>query len=160
MSAKQLTAWTITEGLEKYAMTDERLALRARVAQLEAALKHAQEYMRPNQLLEYGPSLPEMFAAPQSDHLTDTSPEGVAEIKRVFEHCGEDTCRGFVEALIDALERERARVAKLEAGLQQSVELQSHYAELLNMHDGGQRLAFANAEAWLDRLAVLKDTPQ
>jgi hypothetical protein len=95
----------------------ELLALRARVAKLEAALKHAQEYMRPNQLLEYGPSLPEMLAAPQSNHLTDTSPEGVAEIKRVFEHCGEDTCRGFVEALIDALERERARVAKLEAAL-------------------------------------------
>ena len=54
----------------------------------------------------------------------------------------------------------RARVAKLEEALQQSVELQSHYAELLNMHDGGHRLTFANAEAWLDRLAVLKDTPQ
>ena len=54
----------------------------------------------------------------------------------------------------------RARVAKLEEALEQSVELQSHYAELLNMHDGGQRLTFANAETWLDRLAVLKDTPQ
>ena len=54
----------------------------------------------------------------------------------------------------------RARVAKLEAALQQSVELQSHYAELLNMHDGGQRLPFANVEAWLDRLAALKDAPQ
>ena len=54
----------------------------------------------------------------------------------------------------------RARVAKLEAALKQSVELQSHYAELLNMHDGGQRLAFANVEAWLDRLAALKDAPQ
>ena len=51
----------------------------------------------------------------------------------------------------------RARVAKLEEALQQSVELQSHYAELLNMHDGGQRLQFANIEAWLDRLAALKD---
>ena len=65
-ASKRLTAWTITEGLEKYAMTDERPAL-------------------------------------------------------------------------------RARVAKLEAALQQSVELQSHYAELLNMHDGGHRLTFANA---------------
>ena len=54
----------------------------------------------------------------------------------------------------------RARVAKLEAALQQSVGLQSHYAELLNMHDGGQRLAFENVEAWLDRLAALKDAPQ
>ena len=55
-------------------------------------------------------------------------------------------------SVLDALEALRARVAKLEAALEQSVELQSHYAELLNMHDGGQRLTFANAEAWLDRL--------
>ena len=54
----------------------------------------------------------------------------------------------------------RVRVAKLEAALKQSVELQSHYAGLLNMHDGGKRLAFANVEAWLDRLATLKDAPQ
>lgn len=52
------------------------------------------------------------------------------------------------------------RVAELEAALKQSVELQSHYAELLNMHDGGHRLPFANVEAWLDRLAALKDAPQ
>ena len=58
---------------------------------------------------------------------------------------------------VDAL---RARVAKLEKALTQSVELQSHYAELLNMHDGGQRLAFGNVEAWLDRLAALKDAPK
>ena len=38
-ASKRLTAWTITEGLEKYAMTDERLALRARVAKLEEALR-------------------------------------------------------------------------------------------------------------------------
>ena len=54
----------------------------------------------------------------------------------------------------------RARVAQLEAALQQSVNWQSHYAELLNMHDGGQRLTFANVEAWLDRLAALKGAPQ
>ena len=139
-----------------YAMTDERLALRARVAQLEAALKHAQEYMRPNQLLEYGPSLPEMFAAPQSDHLTDTSPEGVAEIKRVFEHCGEDTCRGFVEALIDALERERARVARLEAALRLARRFMDYFSE--------GRTSFVGYGTPLTCLAeidaALKDAPQ
>ena len=69
---------------------------------------------------------------------------------------------GFVKmsGLIDEHPFLRARVAKLEAALEQSVELQSHYAELLNMHDGGQRLTFANVEAWLDRLAALKDEPQ
>jgi transcriptional regulator with XRE-family HTH domain len=49
----------------------------------------------------------------------------------------------------------RARVAKLEEALEQSVTLQSHYAELLNTYDGGKRLTFASIEAWLDRLAVL-----
>lgn len=61
------------------------------------------------------------------------------------------------EATIAAL---FARMAKLEGALEQSVELQSHYAELLNMYDGGQRLTFANVEAWLDRLDALKDAPQ
>ena len=64
---------------------------------------------------------------------------------------------GDPHSQIEVLE---ARVAKLEAALEQSVELQSHYAELLNMYDGGQRLTFANVEAWLDRLDVLKAAPQ
>jgi hypothetical protein len=68
------------------------------------------------------------------------------------------------KALLDDANAEceelRVRVAQLEAALKESVELQGHYAELLNMHDGGQRLAFANGEAWLDRLAALKDAPQ
>jgi hypothetical protein len=40
--------------------------------------------------------------------------------------------------------------------LEQSVKLQSHYAELLNMHDGGQRMPFADANAWLHRLRKLE----
>ena len=36
--SERLAPWTIAEGLEKYAGTDELLALRARVAKLEAAL--------------------------------------------------------------------------------------------------------------------------
>jgi len=36
--------------------------------------------------------------------------------------------------------------------LNESCKLQSHYAELLNMHDGGQRIGFANGQAWMDRL--------
>ena len=40
----------------------------------------------------------------------------------------------------------------LRIALEESVKLQSHYASLLNMHDGGQRMPFANANAWMDRL--------
>lgn len=33
--------------------------------------------------------------------------------------------------------------------LEESVKLQSHYAELLNMHDGGERRGFRSAKAWI-----------
>lgn len=36
--------------------------------------------------------------------------------------------------------------------LEVSVKLQSHYARLLNEHDGGDRMFFVNAKAWLARL--------
>jgi hypothetical protein len=39
--------------------------------------------------------------------------------------------------------------------LEESVKLQSHYAELLNAYDGGERLTFASAEEWIERLVAL-----
>ena len=36
--------------------------------------------------------------------------------------------------------------------LEESVKLQSHYASLLNQCDGGARLVFADADAWIARL--------
>lgn len=50
--------------------------------------------------------------------------------------------------------------ADLEAArgaLEQSVKFQSHYAAILNDWDGGKRMVFANADAWMDRLRALKD---
>ena len=51
MTDKKLTPWWVAEGLGKYAMTDELLALidentalRARVAKLEAALRLLRRY--------------------------------------------------------------------------------------------------------------------
>ncbi len=41
------------------------------------------------------------------------------------------------------------------AALEQSVRLQSHYAGLLNDYDGGKRLTFEDANAWMDRLDAL-----
>lgn len=43
----------------------------------------------------------------------------------------------------------------LTKALQQSLELQSHYAWLLNFHDGGGRIGFKTVEAWLDRLRMI-----
>jgi hypothetical protein len=40
----------------------------------------------------------------------------------------------------------------LEIALEESVKLQSHYAKLLNMHDGGRRMQFAGSKEWIDRL--------
>jgi hypothetical protein len=63
------------------------------------------------------------------------------------------------EAVLDALGTAAQQShADLYEALEESVKLQSHYAMLLNMHDGGERIGFANAEAWLTRLATLART--
>ena len=46
MTGERLTPWWVAEGLGKYAMTNELIALRARVAKLEAALTAAQQLIR------------------------------------------------------------------------------------------------------------------
>lgn len=58
-------------------------------------------------------------------------------------------------------QRERAkyhsdRADKLLAALEASVQYQSHYGQLLNIYDGGERMAFASAADWLARLAALE----
>lgn len=40
----------------------------------------------------------------------------------------------------------------LYAALRESVQLQSHYARLLNQYDGGNRHPFATTEEWIARL--------
>lgn len=47
-------------------------------------------------------------------------------------------------------------IAQLQHALKESVWLQSHYAELLNQHDGGRRLTFNSADDWLARIAVVE----
>jgi hypothetical protein len=49
-----------------------------------------------------------------------------------------------------------AEIVRLRTGLDKSVKLQSHYAALLNDYDRGKRLQFADADAWLQRLAALE----
>jgi hypothetical protein len=43
-------------------------------------------------------------------------------------------------------------LARLRFALEESVKLQAHYAKLLNMHDGGERMVFPTVEAWIARL--------
>lgn len=44
--------------------------------------------------------------------------------------------------------------------LAESVKLQSHYAELLNMHDGGQRITFRSEREWMARLRQVREHKQ
>jgi hypothetical protein len=69
------------------------------------------------------------------------------------------TGRATPTEIADSLARLRAHLTKhigvrdvLRRALDESVRLQSHYAELLNMHDGGRRIGFADADAWIARL--------
>jgi hypothetical protein len=56
-----------------------------------------------------------------------------------------DVERQNIHVLIEEIEY-------LRVALDESVKLQSHYAELLNMHDGGQRIGFEDGKAWIARL--------
>ncbi len=47
------------------------------------------------------------------------------------------------------------RELELRRALEESVQLQSHYAKLLNLWDGGKRRTFENGDAWIDRLREL-----
>jgi hypothetical protein len=50
-------------------------------------------------------------------------------------------------------------VLRLKIALRESVNLQGHYAQLLNMWDGGERIEFRSAEEWLDLLEFLRLLP-
>lgn len=69
-----------------------------------------------------------------------------------------DAISGHTRTLLE-LEDRRAKVDQLIAenrrmwhALRESVKLQAHYANLLNMHDGGKRIVFKSAEEWIERL--------
>jgi hypothetical protein len=73
---------------------------------------------------------------------------------------GGECCAGHA-AVVEDWHKQRRRIEALETALQKSVELQSHYAKLLNAYDGGQRLQFENTDAWIARLVALdKDAGQ
>lgn len=44
------------------------------------------------------------------------------------------------------------QLERLKKALEESLKLQAHYAKLLNMHDGGERLIFETVDAWMERL--------
>lgn len=54
----------------------------------------------------------------------------------------------------------RAERLRLTVALRESLKLQTHYAKLLNMHDGGQRIGFESVEDWLKRLEEVTNPPE
>jgi len=57
------------------------------------------------------------------------------------------------------IDEAKAEIRDLWAALDESVKLQSHYAMLLNMHDGGERIGFEDGQAWVDRLIRIGKLP-
>jgi hypothetical protein len=47
-------------------------------------------------------------------------------------------------------------IEKISEALGESLNIQAHYAALLNQYDGGKRLVFRNVDEWMSRLAALK----
>lgn len=50
--------------------------------------------------------------------------------------------------------------SKIMRALEESVKLQSHYATLLNTHDGGNRLVFNSTMEWMDRIDQINKIEQ
>ena len=89
-------------------------------------------------------------------------PRAVAEIQRLSS--GADKHLAKLEQCINDFDKREAEykkaqeeIASLKAALEESVKLQAHYAELLNMHDGGKRIVFQSTDDWLARMERIKD---
>jgi hypothetical protein len=54
----------------------------------------------------------------------------------------------------------RRDIDRLRTGLSESLQLQRHYATLLNTWDGGQRITFDSVEKWLERLDAIRKEPR
>ena len=73
--------------------------------------------------------------------------------------------RTFSEFLSDARNDMHDKGVTVDAStlllaLVESLKLQSHYAELLNMHDGGERMGFATPADWIKRLIEVGKIPK
>jgi len=84
---------------------------------------------------------------------TPTVAQAKQELIRAIHESPPEYVEPVLDALIAAVRAEHAHA------LAESVKLQAHYAALLNMHDGGQRMVFPTVEAWLERLKSRKGQP-
>jgi hypothetical protein len=89
------------------------------------------------------------FQKPEEGKMTDR------EIARVLE-CFDLTEPALQRRILIRFVADRVWLLR---ALEASVYLQSHYAQLLNASDDGQRMVFADAQAWIDRLAQVGKLP-
>lgn len=88
---------------------------------------------------------------------------GQVGVKIGGEECGEP-CPNDGEPMRRVTWKEQAielgdSAHELMLALIESTTLQSHYAELLNMHDGGERLQFSCVAEWIERLKKVGKLP-
>jgi hypothetical protein len=78
----------------------------------------------------------------------------IEKVQRELRYAQEDRApkaeRMWSAVLATLQQHERAMAA-----LRESVKLQSHYADLLNMYDEGRRRTFVSAEEWIERLVEI-----
>jgi hypothetical protein len=72
------------------------------------------------------------------------------EISKLLEEARRDELNALAQLSTMASE-----VIRYKTALEESVKLQNHYAGLLNMSDGGQRMQFPSTDSWIERLESL-----
>jgi hypothetical protein len=82
--------------------------------------------------------------------MDNRDPQGHPEMLYVFRR---------IHAAGDVSESLRRLLRIALPALAASVKLQSHYATLLNAHDGGERITFSHLADWIARLVVTGDLP-
>ena len=82
----------------------------------------------------------------------------IEQLKSEFSAWQSDDCPPHLRA--EAAENIARVFPSIAKALEESVKLQTHYAELLNMHDGGERIGFETADAWIDRLRECNALPR
>lgn len=90
-------------------------------------------------------------------------PHTIEAFGKLLRACGVAGARATERTLTLEREAQQAFVSAIDAELQElqhalaeSLKLQSHYAFLLNISDGGRRMQFPTVDSWLKRLRDLK----
>ena len=122
------------------------LQMRIATALAQAERERVAELARREEQIRLLQAEVERLKSPKRDRRTQT-----------WRSCGHDawgTCSTCYAERGEKMSKAEAELARVRAALEESVKLQSHYAEALNLYDGGRRIVFKDSEDWLARLAM------